>query len=233
LSRCAPTVGPVVGGWITQTYSWHWLFLINVVPGLIASAATPFLLPRHRASFDDRRTFDGWSLMLMALALASLMIGLKQSPHEGWLSSLCIGLCSLCVLSGGFCRRVWRWKRCPRQTCRMPAASSSDAKPWPRNWHRAHRHGSLRRTGVHADALRSRLLAGDTAAAEAIGLDPDLLASGLSGPITPSAEDYVRPMIEKAAFVWSVNDAWTMLAAFALLAVLLVPFAWSWHQQRR
>ena len=32
----APTIGPIVGGWITQTYSWHWLFLINVVPGLIA-----------------------------------------------------------------------------------------------------------------------------------------------------------------------------------------------------
>src|SRR6202043_1045144 len=44
----APTVGPVVGGWITQTYSWHWLFLINVVPGIIAVTATPFLLPRGR-----------------------------------------------------------------------------------------------------------------------------------------------------------------------------------------
>ena len=31
----APTVGPVVGGWITQTWSWQWLFLINVIPGLI------------------------------------------------------------------------------------------------------------------------------------------------------------------------------------------------------
>jgi len=38
----APTVGPVVGGWITETYSWHWLFLINVAPGVIAAAATPF-----------------------------------------------------------------------------------------------------------------------------------------------------------------------------------------------
>ena len=34
-------------------------------------------------------------------------------------------------------------------------------------------------------------------------------------------------MIEKAAFVWSVNDAWAALAAVALLAVLLVPFAWD------
>src|SRR6202158_3393818 len=42
----APTLGPVVGGYITETYSWHWLFLINVVPGVVAAAATPFPLPR-------------------------------------------------------------------------------------------------------------------------------------------------------------------------------------------
>ena len=33
----APTVGPVVGGWITETWSWHWLFLINVAPGIVAA----------------------------------------------------------------------------------------------------------------------------------------------------------------------------------------------------
>ena len=59
----APTVGPVVGGWITETWSWHWLFLINVAPGLIAAAATPFLLPRgetrFRRSRHPRRHFAG------------------------------------------------------------------------------------------------------------------------------------------------------------------------------
>jgi DHA2 family multidrug resistance protein len=86
------------------------------------------------------------------------------------------------------------------------------------------------RTSIHADALRDRLLAGDVTAAKAIGLDPGLLASGLSGSLTPDAEAYVRPMIEKAAFVWSVNDAWAMLAAFALLGVSIVPFAWRTKQ---
>ena len=36
LAVLAPTVGPIVGGWITQTYSWHWLFLINVIPGIVS-----------------------------------------------------------------------------------------------------------------------------------------------------------------------------------------------------
>ena len=54
----APTVGPVVGGWITETYSWHWLFLINVAPGVIAATATPFLLPREKPRFADLATLD-------------------------------------------------------------------------------------------------------------------------------------------------------------------------------
>src|SRR5580704_789980 len=66
----APTIGPVVGGWITETWSWHWLFLINVGPGVIAAAATPFLLPRAKPRFADLATLDGISLALMAIALA-------------------------------------------------------------------------------------------------------------------------------------------------------------------
>src|SRR5476651_189312 len=40
----APTIGPVVGGFITETWSWPWLFLINVIPGVIAALATPRLM---------------------------------------------------------------------------------------------------------------------------------------------------------------------------------------------
>ena len=90
----APTVGPVVGGWITETWSWHWLFLINVAPGVIAAAATPFLLPREKPRFADLATLDALSLALMAIALASLEIGLKQAPQDGWLSPLCLALFS-------------------------------------------------------------------------------------------------------------------------------------------
>jgi DHA2 family multidrug resistance protein len=88
----APTVGPVVGGWITQTYSWHWLFLINVLPGLIAAAATPVLLPRQETRLLDLKKLDCFSLVLAAAALASLEIGLKDAPQAGWLSLHCAGL---------------------------------------------------------------------------------------------------------------------------------------------
>ena len=44
----APTVGPIVGGWITNTYSWHWLFLINVVPGIASASLRRCCCPEHR-----------------------------------------------------------------------------------------------------------------------------------------------------------------------------------------
>jgi DHA2 family multidrug resistance protein len=93
----APTVGPVVGGWITHHYSWPWLFLVNVVPGVIAVVATPFLLPRGRSRLNQLRNLDAISLGLMAVALASLEIGLKQAPHSGWFSIECISLFALCA----------------------------------------------------------------------------------------------------------------------------------------
>jgi DHA2 family multidrug resistance protein len=95
----APTVGPVVGGWITHHYSWPWLFLINVIPGVIAAVATPFLLPRGRARFNQLKNFDGFSLALMGVALAGLEIGLKQAPRHGWFSAVCLGLFALCAVA--------------------------------------------------------------------------------------------------------------------------------------
>jgi DHA2 family multidrug resistance protein len=95
----APTVGPVVGGWITHHYSWPWLFLINVIPGVVALVATPFLLPRGRPRLKQLKNFDAISLALMAVALASLEIGLKQAPQYGWFSAVCFGLFALCAVA--------------------------------------------------------------------------------------------------------------------------------------
>ena len=94
-----PTVGPVVGGWITHYYSWPWLFLVNVVPGIVAIIATPLLLPRGRPRLKQLRDFDGISLALMAAALASLEIGLKQAPQNGWFSTVCLVLFALCAVA--------------------------------------------------------------------------------------------------------------------------------------
>lgn len=102
----APTVGPIVGGWITQTYSWHWLFLINLAPGAICALAAVLLLPRASSEPAQIRRLDFVALVLMALALAMLEIALKEAPQRGWTSPLVLGLGALSLASGvGFIRR--------------------------------------------------------------------------------------------------------------------------------
>ncbi len=93
----APTLGPTVGGWITETYSWRWLFLINVGPGLVTAGAAAFLLPRGRLRLSELTNLDTTSLALLIVSLASLEIGLKDAPKQGWLS---LHSASLFVLSG-------------------------------------------------------------------------------------------------------------------------------------
>src|SRR6201994_340306 len=44
LSSLAPTLGPTVGGWITDNYSWHWLFFINLVPGIFVTVVVPLMV---------------------------------------------------------------------------------------------------------------------------------------------------------------------------------------------
>jgi MFS transporter, DHA2 family, multidrug resistance protein len=80
------------------------------------------------------------------------------------------------------------------------------------------------RTGGHAEALRDRLIAGDVTAAQAIGLDLNLF---LHRPDVSDAttEAYVRPLVERAAFALSANEAWALLAFVALAGLLLIPFA--------
>jgi len=115
----APTVGPIVGGAITATWSWPWLFLINVIPGLIAATATPSLLPRQKINFTELKTLDSLSLMLMAAALASLELGLKQAPESGWLSARCAGLLLASVI--GLALFLWRTSRAAHPVLRLVA----------------------------------------------------------------------------------------------------------------
>jgi MFS transporter, DHA2 family, multidrug resistance protein len=109
LAVLAPTVGPIVGGWITATYSWHWLFLINVMPGVISAILAAALLPRVPMRLREIRTLNILSLALMATSLAALEIALKQAPQNGWISLQVAGLLALSVASlAGFVRRTLR-----------------------------------------------------------------------------------------------------------------------------
>ena len=102
LAVLAPTVGPLIGGWITSTYSWPWLFLINVPAGAIALLVAPLVLPRDQTAPSLIARIDLAALGAVALGLAALEIALKEAPELGWLSPVCLGLLVTCALLGGY-----------------------------------------------------------------------------------------------------------------------------------
>jgi DHA2 family multidrug resistance protein len=107
LAVLAPTVGPIVGGWITETFSWHWLFLINVAPGILAAIAAALFLPRQQPDREAAGRLDWLALLLLAIALGSLEIGLKEAPGRGWLSPVVLTVFALSVATGfGFQKRT-------------------------------------------------------------------------------------------------------------------------------
>jgi DHA2 family multidrug resistance protein len=81
------------------------------------------------------------------------------------------------------------------------------------------------RVESYADDFRVRLLARDVTAAQAIGLDPQLLLSQASAVPDAAAIAYVRPLVEKASLAICVNEAWALLAAIAVIGMILVLFA--------
>jgi DHA2 family multidrug resistance protein len=100
LAVLAPTIGPFVGGWITDTYNWTWLFLINVAPGIVAIATCMSLLPKEKPELDLFRRIDPIALALMSVALACLVIGLKKAPQAGWISLDTTVLFAACLAAG-------------------------------------------------------------------------------------------------------------------------------------
>ncbi|MGT2509995.1 DHA2 family efflux MFS transporter permease subunit [Cupriavidus basilensis] len=84
LASLAPTLGPTVGGWITDHYSWHWLFFINLVPGIFVTVAVPMLVRVDRPNWSLIRGADYLGMTLMALFLGCLQYTLEEGPRWDW-----------------------------------------------------------------------------------------------------------------------------------------------------
>src|ERR1700734_100070 len=78
LSSLAPTLGPTVGGWITDNYSWHWLFFINLVPGIFVTIVVPMLVRVDRPNLALLRGADYLGMALMAACLGCLEYTLEE-----------------------------------------------------------------------------------------------------------------------------------------------------------
>lgn len=73
-----------MGGWITENYNWHWLFFINVVPGIYIAVAVPLLVKVDSADPTLLRGADYLSILLLALSLGCTEYTLEEGPRWGW-----------------------------------------------------------------------------------------------------------------------------------------------------
>src|ERR1700726_4401562 len=100
VATLAPTIGPTVGGIITDWMSWHWLFFINIIPGIGITIGVLALVDFDQPNFELLERFDWWGLIAMAGFLGSLEYVLEEGPQYEWLQDTSVAVCAaVCAIS--------------------------------------------------------------------------------------------------------------------------------------
>lgn len=100
VATLAPTIGPTIGGYLSHAFSWHWLFLVNVVPGIIVAIAAWNLIDFDKGDKSLLAKFDWWGLAGMAAFLGSLEYVLEEGARNDWFQDHRIVIMT-CVLVTG------------------------------------------------------------------------------------------------------------------------------------
>jgi len=107
VATLAPTIGPTVGGYLSHAFSWHWLFLINIIPGILVTAAAWSLIDFDKPEKSLWKTFDWTGLFAMALFLGSMEYVLEEGNTKDWFSDELIIYGTIAMVIGGV---VFFWR---------------------------------------------------------------------------------------------------------------------------
>ncbi|WP_288585115.1 DHA2 family efflux MFS transporter permease subunit [uncultured Methylobacterium sp.] len=102
VATLAPTIGPTVGGYLTDLFNWHWLFLVNIVPGIFVTVSTYLLVDFDKPNFDLLKRFDWAGLGLMAAFLGCLEYVLEEGPTHDWFQEEAIFAAAIVCGVAGF-----------------------------------------------------------------------------------------------------------------------------------
>src|ERR1043165_3770096 len=92
IASLAPTLGPVVGGWITDMLSWQWLFYINLLPGLVVTVVVPLMVRVDKPDLSLLKGADYLSMALLAVFLGCLEYTLEEGPRWNWFGDTTIAV---------------------------------------------------------------------------------------------------------------------------------------------
>jgi DHA2 family multidrug resistance protein len=109
----APSIGPILGGWITDNYSWRWIFYINLPVGIMAFFLVRAIVkdpPWIKADRANLKNLDYIGLGFLTLAMAGMQIFLDKGEEDAWFASNFIRFfCSMFVI-GMVGLIVWEWR---------------------------------------------------------------------------------------------------------------------------
>lgn len=83
----SPSIGPTLGGWLTEQFSWHYLFYINVPPGLLVMAMLAYGLEKQSVVWDKLKNVDLAGIVTMALGMGCLEVVLEEGNRKDWFGS--------------------------------------------------------------------------------------------------------------------------------------------------
>ena len=102
----APTIGPAIGGYLTETFSWHWIFLVNIIPGVIVSLMVACFVRQGRPDLSTLKQLDYLTIIFASFFLGSLEWLLNDAPSRNWQGRHVYILGAVCIVSGIL--GVWR-----------------------------------------------------------------------------------------------------------------------------
>ena len=102
LASLAPAIGPVIGGWITSQWSWHWLFYLNLVPGLVVAILVPKFVHIDEPDLSLLKKGDYLGIALMSGFLGCLEYVLEEGPRKNWFGDDVIITCTWISAICGF-----------------------------------------------------------------------------------------------------------------------------------
>jgi MFS transporter, DHA2 family, multidrug resistance protein len=109
---CAPAIGPTLGGWLTDNYSWRWIFYINIPVGVLALflvyqlVEDPPYLARLKKGFAN---FDYLGFSLLAIGVGALQIALDKGQEDDWFGSHFITTLVVIAVIGLVSLVIWEW----------------------------------------------------------------------------------------------------------------------------
>ncbi len=95
IASVAPTLGPVIGGWITDSLDWHWLFYVNLVPGLLVALGVAWLVDIDKPDLSLLKDGDYPGIAIMAVALGTLEYVLEEGARWNWFDDDTIRTCAV------------------------------------------------------------------------------------------------------------------------------------------